>query len=127
MNRCFQIVMLQKTPESPLFCKEIKPVNFKGNEPWIFIRRTDAEVVAPILWPTDAISSLTGKDSDAEKYWEEEMGVTGWDGWIVSLTQWREFEQTLGDSKRQRSLSGCSPWITKNQTWFSNLTRTKIT
>ena len=127
MNRCFQIVMLQKTPESPLFCKEIKPVNFKGNEPWIFIRRTDAEVVAPILWPTDAISSLTGKDSDAEKYWEEEMGVTGWDGWIVSLTQWREFEQTLGDSKWQRSLSGCSPWITKNQTWFSNLTRTKIT
>ena len=75
------------------------------------IRKTDAEVEAPILWPTDAISSLIGKDSDAETYWgEEEMGVSGWDGWIASLTQWHEFEQTLGDRKGQRSLLDCSAW-----------------
>ena len=59
-----------KTLESPLDCKEIKPVNFKGNKPWIFIRRTDAE--APPLWPPDAKSCLTGKDPDAGKDWEQE-------------------------------------------------------
>ena len=52
-NRCFQTVMLEKTIESPLDCKEIKPVNPKGNQPWIFIGRTDAEAKAPILWPPD--------------------------------------------------------------------------
>jgi len=61
----FPIVVLEKTLESPLDCKEIKPVNTKVNQPWIFIERTDAE--APILWPPDAKSRLIGKDPDAEK------------------------------------------------------------
>ena len=59
--------MLEKTLESPLDCKEIKPVNPKGNQPRIFIGRTDAEAEAPILWPPDAKSQLTGKDFDAGK------------------------------------------------------------
>ena len=66
-NWCFWIVVLEKTLESPLDCKEIKPVNPKGNKPWIFIGMTDAEAEAPILWPLDAKSWLIGKDSDAGK------------------------------------------------------------
>jgi len=65
-NLCFQIVALEKTLESPLDCK-IKPVNPKGNQLWIFIRRTDAEAEAPVLWPPDAKSQLTEKDPDAGK------------------------------------------------------------
>ena len=68
-------MVLEKTPDGPLDSKEIKPVNPKGNQPWIFIGRTDAE--APILWPPDAKSWLIGKDPDAEKDWrQEEKGAT---------------------------------------------------
>ena len=68
------IVVLEKTLENPLDCKEIKPVNLKGNQPWIFIGRTDAE--APILWPPDVKSQLIGKDPDAGKDWKQkEQGV----------------------------------------------------
>ena len=63
---------LEKTPESPLDGKEIKPVNAKGNQPWIFIGRTDAEAEAPILWPPDSKSWLIGKDPDAGKDWTQE-------------------------------------------------------
>ena len=66
-NWCFQIVVLEQTLESPLDSKEIKPVSPKGNQHWIFIRRTDAEAEAPILWPPDAMSQLIGKDPDAGK------------------------------------------------------------
>ena len=66
-NWCFLTMVLEKTLKSPLDCKEIKPVNSEGNQSWIFIRRTDAEVEAPILWPLDAKSQLIGKDSDARK------------------------------------------------------------
>ena len=66
-NWCFWTVVLEKTLESPLDFKEIKPVNPQGNQPWIFILRTDAEAEAPILWPTDAKNWLTGKDPDAGK------------------------------------------------------------
>ena len=70
----FQIVVLEKTLESPLDCKEITLVNSKGNQPWIFIERTDAE--APILWPPDAKSWLTRKDPDAGKEWrQKEKGL----------------------------------------------------
>ena len=68
----FQIVVLEKTLESSLDCKEIKPVNPKGNQPWIFFGRTDAEAEAPILWPPGAKSRLTGKDSDTGKDWGQE-------------------------------------------------------
>ena len=71
-NWTFQAVVLEKTLESPLDCKEIKPVNPKGNQPWIFTERTDAEAEAPILWPPDAKSQLVGKDPDAGKDWGQE-------------------------------------------------------
>ena len=64
--------MLKNDPESPLDYKELKLVNHKGNQPWIFIRRTDAETEAPILWPLDMKSWLIGKDPDAGKDWRQE-------------------------------------------------------
>ena len=67
----------EKTLESPLDCKEIQPVNPKGNQPRIFIRRTDAEAEAPILWPPDAKSQLIGKEPDAGKDWRQEKAMTG--------------------------------------------------
>ena len=66
-NLCFLTVVLEKTFESPLDSKEIKPVNPKGNQPWIFIGRTDAEAEAPIIWPTYAKSQLIGKHPDTGK------------------------------------------------------------
>ena len=86
-NWCFWTVVLEKTLESPLKCKEIKPVNLTGTQSWIFIGRTDAE--APILWPPDTKNWLIGKDPDAGKDWgQEEKGRTGWDSWMASLTRW---------------------------------------
>ena len=74
---CFQTVVLEKAPESPLDCKEIKPVNPKGNKSWIFFGRTGAEAEAPILWPPDSKSQLIRKDPDAGKDWgQEEKGTT---------------------------------------------------
>ena len=64
-------MVLEKTLESPLDCKEIQPVHPQGNQPWIFTRRTDAEAEAPILWPSDGKSWLTGKDPDAGKDWKQ--------------------------------------------------------
>ena len=76
-NWCFWIVVLEKILESPLDCKEIKPVNPKGNQSWIFIGRTDAEAETPILWPPDMKNWLIWKDSDAGKDWrQEEKGMT---------------------------------------------------
>ena len=68
-NWCFWTVVLEKTLESPLDCKEIQPVNPKGNQSWVIVGRTDAETEAPILWPPDANNSLIGKDSDAGRDW----------------------------------------------------------
>ena len=70
-NWCFWTVVLEKTLESPLVSKEIKPVNLNGNQPWIFSGRTDAEAEAPILWPPDVKSWLIGKDTDAGKDWRQ--------------------------------------------------------
>ena len=87
-NWCFQTVVLEKTLESPLDCKEIKPVNPKGDQPWIFIGRTDAEAEVPILWLLDVKSWIIGKDPDAGKDWrQEEKGTTedemvGWHHWV---------------------------------------------
>ena len=76
-NWCFWTVVLEKTLESPLDCKEIKPVHPKGNQSWIFIGRTDAEADAPVLWPPDVKNWLIGKDPDARKDWrQEEKGAT---------------------------------------------------
>ena len=105
----FELV-LEKTLDRPLDSKEIKPVNPKGNQFWIFIGRTDAET--PIIWPPDAKSWLIGKDSDAGKDWgQEETGVTedemaGWNHWLNG----HESEQALGVGDGQGSLACCSPW-----------------
>ena len=88
-NWCFCTVVLEKTLESPLDCKEIKLVSPKGNQSWIFIGRTDAEAETPILWPPDVKNWLIGKDPDVGKYWrQEEKGTTEDDGWMASVTQW---------------------------------------
>ena len=111
-NWCFWTMVLEKTLESPLDCKEIKPVNPKGSQSWIFIGRTVAEAETPILWPPDGESWLIRKDPDAGKYWrQEEKGTTedemiGWHHWLDR----DEFEQTLGVGDGQGSLACWSPW-----------------
>ena len=88
-NWCFWTVVLEKTLESPLDCKEIQLVHPKGNQSRIFIGRTGAKPETPILWPLDAKNWLIWKDPDAGKDWgQEEKGMTGWDGWMASPTQW---------------------------------------
>ena len=74
-NWCFWTVVLEKTLESPLDCKEIQPVHSQGNQPWIFIVRTYAEAQAPILWPPDVNNWLIGKDADAGKDWRQQKGM----------------------------------------------------
>ena len=107
---CFWTVVLEKTLESPLDCKEIKPVNAKGYQHWILIGRIDAEAETLILWPPDAKSQLIGKDPYAGKDWrQEEKGATedemvGWLHWFNG----HEFEQTPGDGEGQGSLACCS-------------------
>ena len=105
-NWCFPTVVLEKTLESPLDSKEIKPVNSKGNRPWIFIGRTNAEAEALILWPPVAKSQLIGKDPDAGKDWgQEEEGAK--DGEMVRWHHWlngHEFEQALGEGEGQGEL-----------------------
>ena len=98
-NWCFWTVMLGKTLESPLDCK-IKLVNPKENQSWIFIGRTDAESEAPILWPPDAKSWLTGKHPNAGKDWgQEKKGMTeDWGSWMASQTQWT---RVWSNSRRQ--------------------------
>ena len=124
-NWCFWTVWMEKTLENPLDSKEINLVNPKGNQPWIVIGKTDAEAEAPIFWPPDMKSQLTGKDSDAGKDWkQEEKGVKedemiGWHHWLNGL----EFEPTLGDGEGQESLACCSPrahkeWGTTE--WLNN-------
>ena len=111
-NWCFQIVVLEKTPESSLDCKLIIPVNPKGNQPWIFNGRIDAEAETPILWPPDVKSQLFGKDPDAGKDWrQEEKGViedetVGGHHWLDG----HEFEETPVDSEGQGNMVVCSPW-----------------
>ena len=108
-NRCLQIVVLEKTLESPLDYKEINP---KGNQPWIFIVRTDAEAEAPILWTSVAKSQLIGKDFGAGKDWgQEEKGATE-DEMVRQHHQLNEHEseQIPRDSRGQRNLTCCNPW-----------------
>ena len=111
-NWCFWTVVLEKSLESPLDCKEIQPVHPKGNQSWIFIGRTDAAAETPIIWPPDAKNWLTGKDPDAGKDWrQEEEGTTEDEmvGWHHQLDG-HDFEQALGVDDGQGSLVCCSPW-----------------
>ena len=111
-NWCFWTVVLEKTLESPLDCKEIKPVSHKGNQSRIIIERNDPEAEAPILWPPGGKNWLIGKDSDAGKDWrQEEKGMTEDEmvGWH-HRPNGHEFEQALGIGEGQGSLACCSPW-----------------
>ena len=120
-NWCFWTVVLEKTLESPLDSKEIKAVKSKGDQSWIFIRRTDAEVEAPVLWPSDMKNWLTGKDSDAGKDWrQEEKGMTenemvGWHHWLDG----HEFEQGPGIGDGQGSLHAAVHGVAKSWTRLS--------
>ena len=111
-NWWFQTVVLEKTLESPLDCKEIKPVSAKGNQSWIYIGSTDAEVEAPIIWPPGANSRLTGKDTDASKDLRHEEKWTTKDKrveWHHQLDG-HEFEPTPGVGDGQGSLVCFSSW-----------------
>ena len=111
-NWCFWTVVLEKTLESPLDCKEIQPVHPKGDQSWVFIGRTHAEAETPILWPPDAKSWLIWKDPDAGKDWrQEEKGTTEDEmvGWHHRLNG-HEFEQAPGVGDRQGSLVCCILW-----------------
>ena len=111
-NWCFWTVMLEKTPESPLDCKEIQPVHSKGDRSWIFIGETDTEAVAPILWPPEAKGGLIGKDPDAGKDWgQEEKGMTEdkMVGWHQRLNG-HGFGWTPGVGDGQGGLACCGSW-----------------
>ena len=111
-NWWFWTVVLEKTLESPLDCKEVQLVHPKGNQSWIFIGRTDAEADTPILWPPDVKNWLIWKDPDARQDWrQEEKGMTedemvGWHHWCDG----HEFEQSLGVGDGQESLACYNPW-----------------
>ena len=88
-NWCFWTVVLEKTLESPLDCKETQPVHPQRDQCWMSFGRTDAEAETPILWPPHVKSWVVGKDHDAGRDWgQEEKGTTEWDGWMASLTRW---------------------------------------
>ena len=121
-NWCFWTVVLEKTLKSPLDCKEIKSVNPKGYQAWIFIGRTDAEVETPILWPPDAKSQISRKDPDVGKDWRQEETRMTEDkvvGWYHRLNGY-EFEQTLGDDEGQRSLMAAVHGVANSWTQLSN-------
>ena len=109
---CFWTVMLEKTLKGPLDCKEIKPINPKGNQSWMLIGRTDAEAETPILWPPDVKNWLTEKDPDGGKDWrQEEKGTTQNEmaGWHHQLDG-HEFEWASGVGDGEGSLVCHSPW-----------------
>ena len=108
-NWCFWTVVLEKTLESPLDCKEIKPVHPKGDQSWVFIGRNDVEAETPILWPPDVKNWLTGKDSNGGKdWWQEEKGTTEDEmvGWHHQLNG-HEFWWTPGVGDGQGGLACC--------------------
>ena len=118
-------MVLEKTLESPLDNKEIKPVNPKRNKLWIIIRKTDNETGAPILWPPDAKCQLIEKGPDAGKDWGQEEkevikdAMVGWHYWFNG----HEFEQAPGDGEGQGSLACCSTWGHKEldtTEWLNN-------
>ena len=127
-NWCFWTVVLEKTLESPLDCKEIQPVHYTGNQPLVFTGRTDAKAEAPILWPPHAKSWLTGKDSDAGRDWgQEEEGTTedeiaGWhhrpDG--------HEFEWTPRVGDGQGGVVCCDSWGRKESATTERLNWTEL-
>ena len=121
---CFWTVVLEKTLESPLDCKENQPVHPKGDQPWVFIGRTDAEAEMPILWPPVMKSWLTRKDPDAGKDWrQEEKGMTEDEMvWWHHRLNGHGFGWTLGIGDGQGGLACCSSWVAKRHKWATELT-----
>ena len=117
--------MSEKSFESPLDCKETKPVNPKVNQSWIFIGRTDAEAEAQILWPPDVKTGLFRKDPAGKDWGQEEKGMTedkmvGWHHWLDG----HEFEQAPGDGEGRGSLACCHPWGRKESDMTEQLNKT---
>ena len=108
---CFWTVVLEKTLENPLDCKEIQPVHPKGDQSWVFIGRTDAKAETPILWPPHEKSWLIGKDVDAARDWRQEKGMTE-----DEIAEWHqrlnahEFGWTPGVGDGQGGLACCNSW-----------------
>ena len=125
-NWCFWTLVLEKTLESPLDCKEIQPVHPKGDQSWVSIGRTDAVAETPELWPPDAKSWLIGKDPDSGKDWgQEEKGMTedemvGWHHQINGCG----FEWTPGVGDGQGGPVCCGPWVRHD--WAAELNWTEL-
>ena len=122
------LLILEKTLESPLDCKEIQPDHSKEDQPWVFFGRTDAKAETPVLWPPHAKSWLIRKDSDTGRDWGQEgKGMTedemaGWHHWLDG----REFEWTLGDSDGQGGLACCDSWGRKESDTTERLNWTEL-
>ena len=127
-NWCFWTVVLEKTLESPLDCKEIQPVHSKGDQSCMFFGRNDAKAETPVLWPPHVKSWLIGKDPDAERDWgQEEKGTTedemaGWHPWLDG----HEFEWTLGVGDGQGDLACCDSWGHKESDRTEQLNWTEL-
>ena len=127
-NWCFWTVVLEKTPESPLDCKEIQPVHSKGDQSWVFFGRNDAMAETPVLWPPHAKSWLIGKDSDAGRDWGQEEEGTMEDkmaGWHHQLDG-RGFGWTLGVGDEQGGLACCNSWGRKELDTTERLNWTEL-
>ena len=126
-NWCFGTVVLEKTLESPLDCKEIQPVHPKGDQSWVFIWRTDAEAETPVLWPPHVKSWLIGKDSDAGRDWGQEKGKIEDEmaGWHHRLNA-HEFVWTPGVGDGQGGLACCDSWGHKELNMTERLNWTEL-
>ena len=128
-NWCFWTVVLEKTLESPLDCKEIQPVHSEGDQTWDFFGRNDAKAETPVLWPPDVKSWLIGKDSNAGRDWgQEEKGTTDDEmaGWHHGLDG-RESEWTPEDGDGQGGLACCDSWGRKKSDTTERLNWTDMT
>ena len=127
-NWCFWTVVLAKTLESPLDCKEIQPVHSEGDQPWDFFGRNDAKAETPVLWPTHAKSWLIGKDPDAGRDWgQEEKGTTEDEmAGCNHRLDGRESEWTPGVGDGQGGLVCCSSWGRKESDTTERLNWTKL-
>ena len=127
-NWCFWTVVLEKTLESPLDCKEIQPVHSKGDKPWDFFGRIDAKAETPVLWPPHAKSWLIEKDPDAGRdWWQEEKGTTEDEmaGWHHQLNGC-QFEWTPGVDDGQGGLACCDSWGLKESDMTERLNWTEL-